>query len=78
MDAPMRSSSSGLGAGPSVGDFSHKLVLHQGRYSTVWSARDTAGNTVVVKAYYKLKMRARHARHVVRETRLLQILRDAG
>uniref|UniRef100_A0A7R9V348 Protein kinase domain-containing protein n=1 Tax=Chlamydomonas euryale TaxID=1486919 RepID=A0A7R9V348_9CHLO len=63
---------------PSIGQYSHKIVLHQGRYSTVWSARDRGGATMVVKAYYKLKMRPRHVRHVVRETRLLQILRDAG
>lgn len=53
-------------------------MLHEGRHSTVWSAVDpTTHETVVIKSYLKTRMKPRHAQHVVRETRLLQLLRDA-
>ncbi len=59
-----------------IDDFSDLVELHKGRHSVVWSAKDPDGEIVVIKAYKKAMMRLRHARHVVRETRLLQVFRD--
>lgn len=61
-----------------IDEYSEHTMLHEGRHSTVWSAVDpTTHETVVIKSYLKTRMKPRHAQHVVRETRLLQLLRDA-
>ena len=77
--SPLASTSTASQQSPAdvLGQYAEVLALHQGRHSTVWSATDAKGVTVVIKAYYKQKMKIRHARHVLRETRLLQVFRDS-
>ncbi|DBB04479.1 hypothetical protein WJX77_005926 [Trebouxia sp. C0004] len=52
--------------------FKHKIELYHSRYSKVWACCWQEGTTqVVLKAYFKSKMRARHLENVRRELNIL-------
>ncbi|KAK9817875.1 hypothetical protein WJX72_003532 [[Myrmecia] bisecta] len=59
--------------------FLQKVEIYRGRHSTVWSCicRDTA-MPLVVKAYQKNKMHARHFKNVRRELKILQLFTRLG